>query len=66
MHLPVHDQVLLLELLKATEDELEALGHNTLALLVDLIEHAHAMRLACASLSIDEVGAVVTVEDMHD
>lgn len=66
VHLPVADKFLFAQLIKRAENEFEALRHNALAICVYLVQHAHRVRLACASLTVDKVSTIVTVEDMHD
>ena len=53
-------------LFEEPEDEVEAGGYDALGVEADLVEDAHGVGLSGAGLSVDEVAAVIAVEDVEN
>ena len=61
MYLPFQQGASSLLLLQDPQNVVNALRNDSLTIDINVIEDAHRVRLACACLAIDEVGAVVAV-----
>ena len=63
MHMPLEQNALIFFILKVTQYIVDWLRYDTFAAFFDISEHAHRISLTSSSLTINKIGAVVSLQD---